>query len=288
MDWYSLLDIGGTAIKMQAVSADGSPIGSIMRFPSLSSGSCSVIAANIADIAMADGKLGKPLAIAMAFPGPFDYGNGISYMKGLGKYENIYGKPLRPLIAEKLAYDVPMVFINDVEAFALGAAAKCRGRAIAVAIGTGCGSAFISDGRIIKEGPGIPENGWIYSTPFLDGTIDDHISARGLGRLSEKYFAKNISGEELDAMASEGSSQAQMLFGEFGSMVFSALHPFIDAFHPSTLVFGGMISHSFSHFGRKISEYAQENSISIITVNDTSALIHKGLYSILEEGGINA
>ena len=190
MDWYSLLDIGGTAIKMQAVSADGSLIGSIMRFPSLSSESCSVIAANVADIAMADGKLGKPLAIAMAFPGPFDYGNGISYMKGLGKYESIYGQPLRPLIAEKLAYDVPMVFINDVEAFALGAAAKCRGRAIAVAIGTGCGSAFISDGRIIKEGPGIPENGWIYVEVF---TQEKYVNVQVNGQIVVEVGGSNNS-----------------------------------------------------------------------------------------------
>lgn len=284
MDWYSLLDIGGTAIKHQAVSADGFPIGKMMRYPSLSGESCDAIVSNIAEIAIMDRKLGMPLAIAMAFPGPFDYERGISYMKGLGKYESIYGKMLRPLISEKLSYDIPMVFINDVEAFALGVARQCGERAIAIAIGTGCGSAFISGGKIVKSGFGVPENGWIYSTPFMDSTIDDHISARGLAMLSEKYFGRNIPGEELDGMAAAGDRQAQMLFDEFGSKLFSALLPFIEGFQPSSLVLGGMISRSFRHFGKEISEYAEKNGIGIITVSDTSAMIHKGLYRLIEGG----
>ncbi len=37
---------------------------------------------------------------------------------------------------------------------------------LCVCIGTGAGSAFVENGKTVKTGKGVPENGWIYQQPF--------------------------------------------------------------------------------------------------------------------------
>ena len=289
-DWYALLDVGGTTIKRQAVYADGTPAGRTERFQSMSAEDADTVITNLVRIICGTSDT-LPAGIAMAFPGPFDYINGISHMQGLGKYDSIYGLPLRPMLAERLGEDIPILFINDVEAFALGAVENYpdakKGKCIAIAIGTGCGSAFISDGRIIKEGDGVPYGGWVYSYPLKDSCIDDYISARGQARLSIKYFGKDIEGKELDRLASEGNRKAEDLFNEFGEMLLEALQPFLSGFQPSSIILGGMISRSFRYFGKSLSEYAEKNDIRIIAADDTSKLIHKGLFQLIK-GGLDA
>lgn len=59
------------------------------------------------------------------------------------------------------------------------------GRALFVAVGTGCGSAFGVNGFLAEEGtPGVPPNGYFYNAPFRDSCVDDYISRRGLEKLS--------------------------------------------------------------------------------------------------------
>ena len=51
-------------------------------------------------------------------------------------------------------------FLNDADAFALGewwaGAAKGGRRVVAATLGTGLGSAFLADGHIVHDAPGIP------------------------------------------------------------------------------------------------------------------------------------
>ena len=62
--------------------------------------------------------------LRLAFPGPFDYENGISLLQGLDKYDTLYKVNLR----EELCKHLPefhlcpneIKFINDAAAFALG------------------------------------------------------------------------------------------------------------------------------------------------------------------------
>ena len=67
--------------------------------------------------------------IGFAMPGPFDYVNGICYIKGVAKFENLYGFNINDAISSSL--DVPedflLRFMNDASAFAVGEAwaGKC-------------------------------------------------------------------------------------------------------------------------------------------------------------------
>lgn len=288
MRGYLMLDVGGTSIKAGVLGEDGRLLdGGSESFDAGSGGEMDVIFHHLADILrrlwerLPEGA-GPPGGIGMAFPGPFDYENGVSLMAGLGKYDAIYGCPIREGLGRIVhgLDDVPMVFAHDVEAFALGEG-DSGGRALYLCVGTGAGSAFTMDGRICKAGEGVPENGWIYSTPFREGIIDDYISARGLARLSQKHFGVEREGRELYRLAIGGDPCALLVFNKFGGDLLGALAPFLSAFRPDVLVFGGQIAKSFRFFGGPVEAFCRERGISVRCSENTSQSVFKGLLARL-------
>jgi glucokinase len=95
----------------------------------------------------------KPSRIGIAMPGPFDYTNGISYIKDQNKYDSLYGLNVKEKLAQKLGISVENISIlNDAACFLQGevfvGAAKGFNRVIGLTLGTGLGSA-----RSLKEKP---------------------------------------------------------------------------------------------------------------------------------------
>lgn len=200
------LDVGGTEIKAAAVE-NGTLLTEIMHFSAQSDAFASVILDNFAKIineVRGEHELDR---ICFAFPGPFDYENGICLIKGLAKYDSIYGFNLKRYFSDR--FDVPrenVTFINDVAGFALGETnfGKAAGaeRAMFICIGTGCGSAFTYKNKLCgEEVHGVPPHGYVYPTPFLDGCIDDYISKRGIISLSKEIVGLELDGKELEKMA---------------------------------------------------------------------------------------
>ena len=62
--------------------------------------------------------------IGFAMPGPFDYVNGICLIKGVAKYENLYGFNIGDAIVSSLdvAENIDARFMNDASSFAVGEA----------------------------------------------------------------------------------------------------------------------------------------------------------------------
>ena len=121
-------------------------------------------------------------------PGPFDYVKGICYIKGVAKYENLYGFNITDAISSHL--NVPdgflIRFMNDASSFAVGEAwagsAIKAVRSLSITLGTGFGSAFISNKIPIVDGPEVPKIGCVYHLPYKDGIADDYFSTRWFSR----------------------------------------------------------------------------------------------------------
>lgn len=298
---YVMLDVGGTGVKAGVFSPDGCMDGPACSFDAKAKEGPETIFNNFAFI------IGKMAAgrqidgIGMAFPGPFDYKRGISLMQGLNKYDSIYGMDITKHVTECLlksgqrmcpADGCRFLFLHDVEAFALGTcltgkASQC-GKVICVCIGTGAGSAFLKDGKVLKEaGGGVPENGWIYNTKYKDAVIDDYLSVRGLGRLIQEYFpwpraevgGAAMDGAKLFLMAESGDDTAREVFARFGADVKEALLPFLAAFQPDGLILGGQIAKSFRYFGKQLSESCRQYHAEVFTEPDTSVRAMEGLYA---------
>lgn len=196
----------------------------------------------------------KVKGIGFAMPGPFDYVKGICYIRGVAKYENLYGFNISDAIS--LSLDAPdnflIRFMNDVSAFAVGEAVVGKAadfsRSMSVTLGTGFGSAFISDKIPIVDGPDVPKLGCVYHLPYKDGIADDYFSTRWfLGRY-KSLTGKEMKGvKELSELASSDKIVTD-LFTEFGNDLGGFLAPWLKKFDAEILIIGGNISHAYDLF----------------------------------------
>ena len=121
------MDVGGTEIKAAPVGAGGRLLAPVQHFPADAGRPADALLAHFAAIALAAADLagGRTVrGVHLAFPGPFDYENGVSRMRNLDKYDALYGVNLREVLQRRLApLGLPgesIRFINDVSAYALG------------------------------------------------------------------------------------------------------------------------------------------------------------------------
>lgn len=284
---YILIDVGGTQIKGSVADQTGKILGEPICALAHSGESGQIVFDHFAVFmqGLLAGVKGKEAAgVAMAFPGPFDYEKGISLMRGLNKYEGIFGLS----IEEELKRRVPEIrnakfcFLHDVEAFALGESwfgeVRNVDKILCLCIGTGTGSAFVESREVLKKkGRGVPADGWIFDTPFRESIIDDYLSVRGLAALSGKILGTESSGNELYEQCRENHSGALLVYREFGEILRDALTPFLNEFKPQAVVMGGQISKSFCYFGQAFRMECGKRNIRVCTEPETSLRAMQGL-----------
>ncbi len=191
----------------------------------------------------------KPAGIAVAMPGPFDYQNGICYIRDQAKYDRLYGFDVRRGMTARFPDFPPCAirFVNDASAALLGeiraGAAAGADRVIGLTLGTGIGSAFAAGGRIVTSGPGVPPHGYIYCLPWQEGTVEDIISSRGLQRRYRNTSGKTLDAKDIAALASTDPS-AQKVMEDFGRDLGAVLLPFVASFKPEVIVLGGAMARS--------------------------------------------
>jgi glucokinase len=189
----------------------------------------------------------EPVAGAeLAFPGPFDFEAGISHMKH--KLPYLFGVDLRQEIAARFNWQLAQVrFLHDSAAFLLGeigaGAARGVSRAVGITLGTGIGSAFAVDGRVVTEGDGVPPGGEIWDLPYEGGIIEDSVSTRGIRGSYERRTGRAREVAELASAVAVDPAAAEA-FAEFGHHLGVALRGALAAFAPQVIVLGGGISRS--------------------------------------------
>ncbi|MCZ8510942.1 ROK family protein [Paenibacillus filicis] len=262
-------DVGGTQIKAAAVIGGSIIEETISQYESHADRSAEQIIAHFMEIAVdIVGKAGReqlPIGgLGMAFPGPFDYENGISLIQGLSKFESLYGLSVGKQLEEairsnenlgaRLDPSFGIRFENDAALFGLGEAGygEARGseRTVCLTIGTGLGSCFLENGRLVKHRDGVPEQGWLYNIPYGDKLADDYVSRRGILRLAEE-LGLELEGPDVHdcaMLAKSGDQTSKRLFEEFGRRMAAILAPSLRVFAPDTIVIGGQISKSSSLF----------------------------------------
>jgi glucokinase len=221
--------------------------------------------------------------IGFAMPGPFDYVKGICYIRGVAKYENLYGLNITDAISHNL--DVPdgflIRFMNDASSFAVGEAwagsASKFNRSLSITLGTGFGSAFISNRIPIVDGPEVPKLGCIYHLPYKNGIADDYFSTRGLLSRYKKQTGNELSGvKELAQLASADKAVLE-LFADFGDNAGLFLAPWLKSFGAEILVIGGNISHAYSLFGEVFEDRLKKENcfceVAISKLKEDAALL---------------
>lgn len=183
--------------------------------------------------------------VGIAMPGPFDYANGISLIRGFNKYESLYQLPVKEMLAQQLgirAADIQLK--NDAAAFLQGevfcGAAMGYDKAVGITLGTGLGSA-----RTIGDDT---EEAVLNVLPLHNGIAEDYISTRWF----LKRYAE-LTGYELQDVRAlteklAYDSHAGQVFREFTVNLATVLRQFITEEQPAIVVIGGGIANAFEVF----------------------------------------
>ncbi len=198
--------------------------------------------------------------IGFAMPGPFDYVKGISLIRGVTKYEQLYGVNVGRAVSSRLGLpcDCRVRFMNDASAFAVGEAwaGKAAGveRVMALTLGTGLGSAFII-GRIpVVQGEEVPAMGCLYHLPYHDGIADEYFSTRWFTRRYKEVTGSSAPGVREVAAAAATDPAVREIFNEFGTSLARFIAPWLKRFGAEMLVAGGNISNAWHLFGPALTD----------------------------------
>lgn len=189
--------------------------------------------------------------LGLAIPGPFDYTAGVSWMQH--KFAALYGLQPGPLLQQALGLpDLPIYFGNDAGLFALGEAWAGKGRShtrlIGITLGTGLGAGFVATGRVLYEGPDLPQDGALWDQPYLGGIAEDHASGRAILHSYRRLGGQANTVLQISEAARQGDRAAQQAFALLGHHLGQIVAPWISTFGASLVVVGGSISGSFDLF----------------------------------------
>lgn len=229
-------------------------------------------------------KVGAIKGLAVCMPGPFDYTNGLCWIKDQSKYEHFYGLNVRYLFQGtlNLSSSFPILFENDAVCFGKGEvfkdATNLSKKVMAVTLGTGLGACFIDKGVSIVSGELVPADGEIYNMPYKEGIAEDYVSVRGLLSAYKNLTAKSLSnGLELFNLAVAEDKDAIKVFEAMGENLAEVVIPWIQKFEADSFIIGGKIANAseffLETFKKKVQESGLEIKVLVSTDNEVAALL---------------
>jgi len=244
-------DVGGSHVSAAICRSGDFQLGPVVSAPHPAEATCEAFIHLLYSLGIKMSKGGAEAGGAeLAVPGPFDFAAGVSQMRH--KLPYLYGIDLRGRLAERFGWLPTQVrFLRDSNAFLLGeigaGAARDVPRAVGITLGTGIGSAFAVDGRVVTEGQGVPPGGEIWNLPYEDGIVEDFVSTRAIqrGYKLRTGALTDVAGIAADAANDEA---ATAVFTDFGRHLGLALRMRLTEFDPQEVVIGGGISRSSQLF----------------------------------------
>jgi glucokinase len=248
------IDVGGSSTKSAVVTRDLQLLTDVVTTPLNSTGTVDEITGTLAEVINRHLQESDHIqGISFGFPGPFDYEKGICLIEHTDKFEALYGIHIPTALESHLTQSpLPMRFQNDAQVAVIGEVVYGVGRlyrrVIGLTLGTGLGSAFIVDGRLVTGGGGVPEEGWLYPLPYKDAIVDDSFSTRGL---LERFRQNGVVVEDVESAVQQidqHGAAVMSAFGAFGFELSEFLQPIVAAFQADALVLLGGIARASEYF----------------------------------------
>ena len=229
-------------------------------------------------------KVENVMGLSVCMPGPFDYENGVCWIKDQSKYEHFYGLNVRYLFQGtlNLTSDFPILFENDAVCFGKGEVYKDTNnlskKVMAITLGTGLGACFIDKGVSVATGETVPTDGEIYNLPFKESIAEDYVSARGLLKHYKTVTGNTLkNGLELFNLAVAEDKNAIKVFEQMGEDLAAIVIPWLKKFNADDFIIGGKIANAseffLPSFNKKVKEAGITIKVSISKDNEAAALI---------------
>jgi glucokinase len=111
-------------------------------------------------------------------------------------------------------------------------------------LGTGLGSGFAVDGKVVTEGKGVPPGGEIWNAPYEGGIAEDYISTRAIKKAYAERKGQEREVASIAHYAIGGDPDAVAVFQGFGTTLGKLIKRLLIDFAPDVVVLGGGISRS--------------------------------------------
>lgn len=198
--------------------------------------------------------------LAVSMPGPFDYENGISFIKGMHKYDALYGQDIKQLFAGRMELPAKAIhFLNDAEAFLrgeiFGSSEDTSARVLGLTLGTGLGSALFEHGKVKDLNLG--------SAPFLEGIAEDYISTRGILAHYQWLGGNEIQDVKTLVQRMDNDAKAAKAIGQLAQWLADFLLQQLPHLKPDQVIIGGNISKAHALFLPQVRHILSKHHISI-------------------------
>lgn len=198
--------------------------------------------------------------LAVSMPGPFDYERGISFIKGMNKYEALFGMDIKQAFADRIGLPAGHIwFMNDAEAFLRGEVCrdthKHHERFFGLTLGTGLGSAFFEQGEVTDLNLG--------SSPFLDGITEDYISSRGILTYYRSLGGTNAADVKTLVHKMEDDTHASAAIRQLAIWLADFLLKHVPTLTPDMVVIGGNISKAHALFLPEVAQILDTHGMRV-------------------------
>lgn len=198
--------------------------------------------------------------IGIAMPGPFDYANGISLIKGLDKYEALYKLNVKQILSQRLSISpASILMMNDAACFLRGevyyGAARGYQDVIGITLGTGTGSAMHHNG--------VTHDANLGPAPFMDTIADEYFSTRWFVKRYRELTGTTVKDVKALTDLYQTDANVKTIFAEFVKNLVVFLEGFVKAEKPQVIVMGGNIAQCSDLF---LSDLTAQLATKAITV----------------------
>lgn len=276
------IDLGGTKIAAVAIDNDGRTLADLRR-PSPQGDYGATIAALIDIVAALEAETGRTGArVGIGMPG--------SIAPGSGRVQNANSTWLngRPLAADLARVLGPRVrFANDANCFALSeavdGAAASDARVLGVILGTGCGSGFVVDRRIMDGPRGIGGEWGHNPLPWptaeewpgprcwcgRQGCMEVWVSGPALAADHARVTGEAIDAAQIAHHASEVDAAARATLDRHADRLARGLAVVVNVLDPDVIVIGGGLSkltHLFEELPQRIAPhiFGEDNRVRLV------------------------
>jgi glucokinase len=207
-------------------------------------------------------------------PGPFDYDKGISKIKGVAKFDSLFGLNVKEMLAQSLGIAPSQIkMMNDAGCFLQGevyaGSAKGFDHVIGLTLGTGLGTARYHDG--------IGDDANLWCLPFKNSIAEDYISTRWFVNRYQELSGLAIKDVKALAEIHETDEFAKLIFKEFGQNLALFIEEFIKKDNPEVVIIGGNIANAYHLFKAEMMNHFKRVDINpticLSKLNEVAALL---------------
>ncbi len=264
-DFVYAVDLGGTNLRMAAVSAGGNVLSRVKMSTPGNEGSAAIVDAIVnAAGELSDSLSGHPRAISLAVPAIVNHADGMIVqapnLPSLDQFDLAY--------AVQSNTGIPVCIENDANAAAIGeswlGSSKGSKHSIMITLGTGVGGGIIIDGKIVRGADGTAgevghinvEHEGVQCGCGSHGCLEQYTSAKAIVRLAAEAnlpgFGNGVETEsessDVFKMAQSGNQDAIDIFKKQGFYLGLAIAGLLNCLNPEVVVIGGGAAAAWDFF----------------------------------------